>query len=410
MRRRRERTCLERHPEGRRWWRQIAPVALAAVLLAFGCGPSGTDKRDASSHDAHFPDDGGDPHDAALVDGAVDPDATVECTQSPVARTGTTVRLLNGSGVETGAALTVGTEVTVTVEVQVTTPPDGNIGFLLIGEENLAIDATSFKLGGQPMTTLPDPFQGRVPLTLTAGTLVVEFKATVVSENATIEVMAALGYGNLGSCPIALSHSLAILQVLGGQVKGQSCYDLDGAQSVQVAPYAPLESTSEYLTENGTWGAVEVNNLVVGSQCPDTGVLVHQIQKCFTRDASATVTLSGAAYGGVEWNVDDLFVVEVLDATENVLAAVTTYQLGTVVAGCCTQIGCESSCAYAAGGPGVPIVNLVQGGGDNGAIAAGAFDITPYLPPLGQSFFLRFTALDQGVQGRLDKVFLNIAH
>lgn len=43
-----------------------------------------------------------------------------------------------------------------------------------------------------------------------------------------------------------------------------------------------------------------------------------------------------------------------------------------------------------------------------GVISAGAFDLTPHLPVGTSHFFLRFTALDQGVEGALDRVFLNV--
>ena len=46
--------------------------------------------------------------------------------------------------------------------------------------------------------------------------------------------------------------------------------------------------------------------------------------------------------------------------------------------------------------------------GNNGAIPAGSFDLTPYLPPGTDPFYLRFTALDQGVEGALDRIFLNV--
>jgi hypothetical protein len=173
----------------------------------------------------------------------------------------------------------------------------------------------------------------------------------------------------------------------------------------------PLQSTQQYDTENGPWDAVEIDGLVVGGpQCPGPGVLVHQISKCFTRQAGSTVTLSGHAYGGQDWFVDDLLVVEVLDAQENVVAALTTYQETTQAFGCCVDPNptCTSSVSYAAGGPTVSIDNHVQGGGDNGAVPAGAFDLTSLLPPGPGPFYLRFTALDQGVEGALDRVFVNV--
>ena len=55
------------------------------------------------------------------------------------------------------------------------------------------------------------------------------------------------------------------------------------------------------------------------------------------------------------------------------------------------------------------IDNAVQGGGNNGAIAAGAFDLSDLLPNDGSTFSVRVTALDQGVEGRLDRVFMNVA-
>lgn len=149
-----------------------------------------------------------------------------------------------------------------------------------------------------------------------------------------------------------------------------------------------------------------IDGLVVGGpQCPGQGVMVHQIQRCFTRDASTVVTLSGHAYGNEPWFVDDIFLVEVLDSDGTVLAALSTYQESNQVLGCCFNPPCTTSLEYAASGD--AIQNLIQGGGNNGEIAAGAFDLTPYLPASG-SFYLRFTGLDQGIEGALDRVFMNI--
>lgn len=383
---------------------------LALMMFAGSCGPNASTDRDGSTHDASFYEDGSLQDGSAQHDGTVEPDAASVCTDDPEARTGTTIYLLDGNGQETGEPIQVGTEVTVSVVIEVFQSPVGSIGFLLLDAKNLTLDLTSFTLGGQPLTP-PDPWTGRLPLTLSAGTLEVRFTAVVDSQLATIEVDSWLGYGSGGGCPIDLSHSLAVLQVLGGIEKGVDCYDLDQAQSVQVAPYTPLASTGQYQQENGFWSEVLIDELVVGgSQCPGEGVLVHQIQKCFTRTVDTSITLSGGAYGGIDWFVDDIFLVEVLDATENVVAAVTTYQIATQVLGCCFTQPCESSLSYAAGGPNVTIDNLVQGGGDNGSIAAGAFDLTSYLPTGGGPFFLRFTALDQGVEGALDRVFLNVLH
>jgi hypothetical protein len=334
----------------------------------------------------------------------------VICEQDPVARTGTTVYLFDGQGQQSADPIEVGTVVTVEVRIDVDTPPAGNIGFLHLALENLDVDEASFLVNDLPETVV-EPFGGTLPLTLAAGTHTVRFEATVVSQSATVEVDASLGYGAGGQCPVARSHSLAVLQVLGGIVKGVSCYDLDEARSVQVSPYVPLQSTQQYDTENGPWDAVEIDGLVVGGpQCPGPGVLVHQISKCFTRQAGSTVTLSGHAYGGQDWFVDDLLVVEVLDAQENVVAALTTYQETTQAFGCCVDPNptCTSSVSYAAGGPTVSIDNHVQGGGDNGAVPAGAFDLTSLLPPGPGPFYLRFTALDQGVEGALDRVFVNV--
>lgn len=386
------------------------PVALAvAGLLIAGCEPSKDVGPDGSAHDAQFQLDAAEQPDAAdEQDGSVELDAGPTCTDTPEARTGTTVYLLDGNGQETGDPLQAGSLLTVEVRIDVVDPPDGNIGFLLLDARNLDVDPLSFVLDGQPLT-VPDPFAGRIPLTLVPGTLVVEFEATVQSQLATVEVDSWLGYGSAGSCPVSLSHSLAVLQVLGGVEKGIDCYDLDQAQSVQVTPYTPLDSTAQFEQENGLWSDVLIDDLVVGGpQCPGQGVLVHQIQKCFMRSAASTITLSGHAYGGVDWFVDDVFLVEVLDEQENVVAALATWQEGTQVLGCCDSPPCSTSLGYAPGGPTVPIQNLVQGGGNNGVISAGSFDLTPYLPPGTDPFYLRFTALDQGVEGALDRIFLNV--
>ncbi|MDY0003447.1 MAG: Ig-like domain-containing protein, partial [Polyangia bacterium] len=381
-------------------------VGLGAVLVA-ACGPSGGDPKDASPHDASFQGDGGNPTgDASLLDSGTDPDASTECTEDATGRTGTTIYLYDSLGQESGDPITVGTVVTVVVEIEISVAPEGNIGFLQLETKNLSVDRTSFTLGGGPLE-VSDPFDGVIPLTLTLGVHEVSFEAAVQSNVATLEVDAALGHGDGGRCPMARSHSLAVLQVLGGVQKAVDCYDLDDARSVQVSPHVPLDSTSQYLAENGLRADVLIDNLVVGGpQCPGPGVLVHQISKCFYRQAGSTVTLSGAAYGGEGWFVDDLLLVEILDAGEDVVAAFTTFQIGTQNLNCCQSPPCTSSLTYDSGG--VAIQNLVQGGGNNGAIAAGAFDLTPHLPAGSGPFFLRFTALDQGVEGALDRVFLNI--
>lgn len=392
------------------WAGRVPAVLLLAGLQIAACRPTTDLGPDGSAHDAQFQQDAAPQPDAVVTpDVVVTPDAGPTCTDDPVARTGTTVYLLDGNGQETGDPLEAGSLLTVEVRIDVVEPPVGNIGFLLLDARNLDVDLQSFTLDGQPLT-VPDPFAGRIPLTLVDGTLVVELEATVQSQLATVEVDAWLGYGSSGSCPVDLSHSLAVLQVLGGVEKGIDCYDLDQAQSVQVTPYTPLASTAQFEQANGLWSDVLIDDLVVGGPgCPGPGVLVHQIQKCFTRSAQSTITLSGHAYGGVDWFVDDVFLVEVLDEQENVIAAVTTWQEGTQVLGCCDAPPCSTALGYAPGGPTVPIDNLVQGGGNNGTIPAGSFDLTPYLPPGTAPFFLRFTALDQGVEGALDRIFLNVA-
>ncbi len=383
---------------------------LLVGLLAGACGPSKDPGRDGSSHDAQFQLDASVQNDAEVTPDAseIGPDAGPTCTDTPEARTGTTIYLLDGNGQETGEPLQTGSLLTVEVRLDVVQPPVGNIGFLHLDADNLDVDLLSFTLDGQPLT-LPDPFTGRIPLTLVTGTIVVAFEATVQSQLATVEVDAWLGYGSGGSCPMDVSHSLAVLQVLGGVEKGVDCYDLDQAQSVQVTPFTPLASTAQFEQENGLWSDVLIDDLVVGGpQCPGEGVLVHQIQKCFTRSAASTITLSGHAYGGVDWFVDDVFLVEVLDEQENVVAAIATWQQGTQVLGCCDSPPCDTALSYAPGGPTVLIENLIQGGGNNGDITAGSFDLTPYLPTGSAPFFLRFTALDQGVEGALDRIFLNV--
>jgi hypothetical protein len=397
----------------RRWWTGWAARAPLALLLAGllipACRPNKDLGPDGSAHDAQFQRDAATQSDGAPPeDATVEPDAGPTCDDDPVARTGTTVYLLDGNGQETGDPLEAGSMVTVEVRIEVSEPPAGSIGFLLLDARNLDVDLQSFTLDGQPLT-LPDPFAGRIPLTLVPGALVVELEATVQSQLATVEVDAWLGYGSSGTCPVDLSHSLAVLQVLGGVEKGLDCYDLDQAQSVQVTPYTPLASTAHFEQENGLWSDVLIDDLVVGGpQCPGPGVLVHQIQKCFTRSAASTITLSGHAYGGVDWFVDDVFLVEVLDEQEHIIAAVTTWQEGTQVLGCCDSPPCSTALGYAPGGPNVLIENLVQGGGNNGVIPAGSFDLTPYLPLGTDPFYLRFTALDQGVVGALDRIFLNV--
>jgi hypothetical protein len=371
-----------------------------------GCGSSkDRDSGDGGNHNWNQPD-------GALTDGRVqdadESDSAGPCTENPVGRTGTTIYLFDQLGQETGDPVTVGTEVTVSIRITIDQPPAAGAGFLQIAARNLTVDATSFELDGSPLS-VPDPFLGRIPLALPQGNQEVTFTATVQSQQATVEVDAHLRYGSAAACEIPRSHSLAILQVLGGVEKGVDCYDLDQARSEQVSPYVPLQSTSDYLNANGTWDLVEIDKLVVGTPpCPAPGVLVHQISKCFIRSEGSTITLSGNAYGGVPWFVDDFLMVELLDENEEVVAAYTTYQVSDQQLGCCVSPPCTTELTYAQGGPLVTIGNEVQGGGDNGNIAAAVFDLTSYLPQSGTPFYLRFTALDQGIEGALDRVFLNI--
>lgn len=94
--------------------------------------------------------------------------------------------------------------------------------------------------------------------------------------------------------------------------------------------------------------------------------------------------------------------------TGAVVSALTTYQVANKTLGCCSSPPCTSSMSYAPSGPNVSIENEVQGGGDNGEIAPAVFDLTDHLPHDGHPFSLRFTALDQGVEGELSRVFVNI--
>lgn len=391
--------------------RQGAMLALVLLVggLTVACRPSGENRKDASTHDAFFPQDSQTPpSDSGLSDAAPRPDAEVQCTASPSGRTGTTVYLFDSFGQETGDPIVVGTVLTVKVEISIVDAPPSNVGFLILETTNLQVDLSSFTLGGSPLE-VPAPFLGLVPMTLTPGTHEVAFRATVVSQLATVEVEAHLGYEDAGRCAIERSYSLAVLQVLGGIEKGVDCYDLDEARSVQVSPYVPLQATSQYREENGLRTDVLIDGLVVGGpDCPDPGVLVHQISKCFKRQATSTVTLSGAAYGGQDWFVDDILLVEILDENEEVLVALTTYQIGTQELGCCAAPPCTSALSYAGAVPPILIQNVVQGGGNNGSVPAGALDLTSHLPTGTDHFFLRFTALDQGVDGALDRVFLNV--
>ena len=390
----------------------VRGLVLSALLsLGFvpgACADAGQEIGvDAGNHH-YLPPDAGSGGDGAVTDAGADGAVDDPCVGSAKGRTGTTLYVLDDQGNDSVDPIEEGTVVTVSVRITIDNPPPGNVGYVELRPFNLRLDTSSFALDGNPFS-VPDPFVGRIPLTLAAGSSELTFKASVDSRTSTIELDAFLRYGPAAVCSVPESHSLAVLQVLGGVTKGSRCYNMDDARSVQVTPAIPLQSTGRYQTANGFYGDVVIGNLVVGGpQCPGPSVLVHQITKCFTLTKQARITLSGNAYGGTPWSVDDLLLVEVLDQDDQVVSAFTTYQVANKVLGCCTNPPCTSSVSYVPSGPNVSIENEIQGGGDNGEIAPAVFDLTDHLPHDGHHFSLRFTAIDQGVQGELSRVFINL--
>lgn len=192
-------------------------------------------------------------------------------------------------------------------------------------------------------------------------------------------------------CEIPQSRSGARIGPLGlKDAKGFGCIDLDRTRSVQFTHDVVEKNTAAYAQANGT--------------TPDyqpAGSIVSSVVQCFSRQTDRAVFLAGDGLGLLPWAVDNDVVVEFYDhAPEKGDAPLAAIYTGTDVVS--SNKGWNM---VAAPKPDVPGTHFGIPNGMPFGYSAGHVRLESLIPK-GQSRWIRLVALDQGVVGRLTRVYV----
>ncbi len=256
-------------------------------------------------------------------------------------------------------------------------------------QSNLLVDPKRWSWNGKPVTVTQKATIWSLQVPLTVGSHALEGFATLDTALYPLSINARLT-GPSG-CEIPHSRSGARIGPLGVlDPKGFGCIDLDRTRSVQFSHDVVEKNTSEYGKVNGTT-----------SDYQPAGSIVSTVVQCFSRQTDRAIFLAGDGKGELPWAVDNDVVIEVYDhAPEKGDAPLAVLYTGTD-----TVVSNKGWNMVAAAKPDVPGTHFGIPNGMPFGYSAGHVRLDALIPK-GQSRWLRLVALDQGVVGRLTRVYV----
>ena len=304
------------------------------------------------------------------------------------AHTAITIYDQTGAGVAGGFdPLQPGDVVKVRVEVEVLSGTGE--GAIELQASNLTFDLTRQHFDGKPVLGTQKATILTVPVALQPGLHAYETLATFGNASTPLGLNARLVGGP--SCEIPQSRSGARIGPLGlNDAKGFGCIDLDRTRSVQVDHDVVEKNTSVYGNANG-----------VTTDYQPAGSIVSAMVQCVYRQTDRALFLAGDGRATLPWAVDNDLLIEVYDhAPASGDAPVAVLYQGT------DQVTSTQGWPMHAGpAPDVPGTHFGIPNGSPFGFSAGHVRLETWVPPFKQTW-LRFVALDQGVVGRLTRLYL----
>ena len=254
---------------------------------------------------------------------------------------------------------------------------------------NVTFDPTAWTWDGNKIAVVQKATILSASVVLTPGSHALEGSATLDTALFPLGLNARLT-GPSG-CEIPQSRSGARIGPLGLlDPKGFGCIDLDRTRSVQFTNDVVEKNTGEYGLKNGTT-----------SDYSPAGSIVSTVTQCFSRQTDRAIFLAGDGLGVLPWAVDNDVVIELYDHQpvkgDKPLAVVYT---GTDVVsstqGWPMLVGPK---------PDVPGTHFGIPNGAPFGYSAGHVRLDSLIPK-GQARWLRLVALDQGVVGRLTRIYV----
>ncbi len=355
--------------------------------------------EDLGAPDGELADGGGDGASEPTPDAGNVPDAgePEDCPAALPAWLGLEVTDVNGDPLEPGDALEV------SLSLVVDAPADAP-AWIRIRHGNVEPDVQSLRVDGQAGEA--DFADGTLSLALDQlAAHEITWEATVGAQDAMMLILAELGR-TAGGCANPGAGSGALLQLIGRTGKTPICLDLGDYRSLHLAPRVPLRNTSNYREANGVREDLLASEFIF---CPQAPSIVHTAEFCVLRPEDTPVALAGHFSGGGQWEVDDFLLVETLRGGALLADGVTTQEhpggntfwCGEIEELVCTE-GCTAQLEVVGEARTVEPIAVVPATGAEARLHAdGAVRIDGLMPEDEESFLLRLTALDQGVEGTI---------
>ncbi len=304
------------------------------------------------------------------------------------ARTAITVYDQTGAGIAEGFdPLQAGDSVKLRIELEVLAG-SGEATLELQGQ-NLLFDLSRLTVDGAKAKGSQKATLTSVPVALTPGLHAVELMGKLESVYYPLSMNARL-IGGPG-CELPQSRSAARIGSIGQlDPKGFGCIDLDRTRSVQVTHDVVEKNTSAYGQANGT-----------AQDYAPSGSIVSTVTQCVLRLTDRAVFLAGDGRGLLPWAVDNDLIIEIHDHPP----APGDAPLVAVAMGTDSVSSTKGFAMVAGPKPDVPGTHFGIPNGSPFGFSAGHVRLDPWLPK-GKSRWLRLVALDQGVVGRLTRLYV----
>lgn len=304
------------------------------------------------------------------------------------AHTAVTVYDQTGAGVAEGFdPLQAGDTVKLRIEVEVLS--GSGDATVELQSSNLTLDDSRVFFDGKKTKGTQKATIFSVPVALTAGLHALELLGKLDSNLMPLGLNARLVGGT--GCEVPQSRSGARIGPLGLlDPKGFGCIDLDRTRSVQVTHDVVEKNTAAYGQANG-----------VSQDYQPAGSIVSAVTQCVYRQTDRALLLAGDGRATLPWAVDNDMIIEVFDHAPAPGDAPTAvlYQ-GT------DQVTSNKGWAMKSGpDPDVPGTHFGIPNGMPFGFSAGHVRLESYVPKFKQTW-LKFVALDQGVVGRLTRLYL----
>lgn len=304
------------------------------------------------------------------------------------ARTAITVYDQTGTGIAEGFDPLQAND-TVKLRIEVEVLAGGGTATLELQGQNLKLDLSRLTWDGAKAVGAQKATVTSVPLTLSPGLHAVELLGKLETAYYPLSLNARL-LGGPG-CELPQSRSAARIGSIGQlDPKGFGCIDLDRTRSVQVTHDVVEKNTSAYGQANGTT-----------QDYSPAGSIVSTVTQCVLRLTDRAVFLAGDGRGLLPWAVDNDLIIEIHDHPP----APGDVPLAAVAMGTDNVLSTKGFPMVAGPKPDVPGTHFGIPNGSPFGFSAGHVRLDTLLPK-GKSRWLRLVALDQGVVGRLTRLYV----